>query len=88
MLIEVGHTACPGHPNCDQGGCAWTNSEPMTTTLRGGWIMPITREEIMKILEAYAKIKEEHGQKIQTAVLFDENGEELVLDNREPEEIN
>ena len=46
--------------------------------------MSISKEDLQKIIDIYTKIKKEHGQEIETGVLYDEENPEgeFIIDNR------
>jgi hypothetical protein len=50
--------------------------------------MSLTKEELKLLLEKVAEAYEKAGKKIQTAVLYSEDEEEVLIDNRKDEEIN
>lgn len=48
----------------------------------------LTAEEIAEIMELIAEAYEKAGKKIETATMIQGDKQELIIDNRKPEEIN
>jgi hypothetical protein len=48
----------------------------------------MTPEELKKIMELVATVYEQNGKKLKTAVLYTEDKTEIIIDNREEEDMN